>query len=69
MALLSRSLRRQSLVRTAAAVLGVAWLGVFAAFVYSALKPTPSTASVVAAAAAFLIAGVGILYAWREPGR
>jgi hypothetical protein len=69
MAVLSRALRRRSLVRVAASALGIAWLGVFAAFVYAAYTITPSTGAIAAAAAAFLIAGAGILYAWREPGR
>ena len=69
MAVFPRALRRRSPVRIAAAVLGLAWLGVLAAYVYTAVTATPSLGAVISAAAAFLIAGAGILYAWREPGR
>jgi hypothetical protein len=56
-------------VRFAAGALALAWLGVVAAFAYSTTGVTPATAAIVAAASALLIAGAGILYAWREPGR
>jgi hypothetical protein len=69
MVVFSRSLRRWSAARIAAVALGVAWLGVLAAFAYAATTYKPDTGTLVAAAAALLIAGAGILYAWREPGR
>ena len=69
MAVFSRALGRGGPVRTAAITLGVAWLVVLGAFVYAAVTVTPSTSAIVAGAAAFLIAGAGILYAWRDPGR
>jgi CHASE2 domain-containing sensor protein len=69
MVVFSRALRRRNLVRIAAAALGLAWLAVLGAFGYAAATDKPNTASIVAAAAALLIAGAGILYAWREPGR
>ena len=69
MATFSRALGRRGPVRIAATALGLAWIAVLAAFSYSAVNAAPSTGSLVAAAAAFLIAGAAILYAWREPGR
>ena len=69
MSTFSRALGGRSLVRAGAAAIGLAWIAVLAAFAYSAVSVTPSTASIVAAAAALVIAGAGILYAWREPGR
>jgi hypothetical protein len=39
------------------------------AFGYAAISVQPTLSSLVAAAAAVLIAGAGILYAWREPAR
>jgi hypothetical protein len=56
-------------VRFAAGALALAWLGVVGAFAYSATGVTPANPAIVAAASALLIAGAGILYAWREPGR
>ena len=64
-----RRLRRWSLLRIAAATLGVAWIVVVAALAYAAISIQPTLSSVVAAAAALLIAAAGFLYAWREPGR
>ena len=69
MATFSRALGRGSPVRIAAAALGLAWIAVLAAFGYSAVTATPGNGSLGEAAAALLIAGAGILYAWREPGR
>ena len=69
MATFSRALGRRGPLRVATAALGLAWAGVFAAYAYGVVYSTPSTSSIVAAVAAFLIAGAGILYAWREPGR
>jgi hypothetical protein len=51
------------------AVLALAWLVVLVAFVYASVSLRPTLPSIVAAAAAWAIAGAGILYAWREPGR
>ena len=56
-------------MRVTAAILGLAWLVVLAAFGYAAYLVTPGPGSIVAAAALAAIAGAGILYAWREPGR
>jgi hypothetical protein len=69
MVVFSRALGTRRVVRFAAGVLGVAWLGVLAAFAYSATGVKPTTPAIAAAASALLIAGAGILYAWREPGR
>lgn len=55
-------------MRFAAAVLGVAWLGVLGAFAFGAISVQPGTESLVAAAALVAFAGAGFLYAWREPG-
>jgi membrane associated rhomboid family serine protease len=64
-----RRLRRWSMMRLAAATVGVAWIVLLAAFVYSAISVPPRVAGLVAAAAALVIAAAGFLYAWREPGR
>jgi hypothetical protein len=69
MSTFSRALGSRSPLRTAAAVVALAWIAVLAAFAYSAVSVTTSTGSLVAAAAALLIAAAAILYAWREPGR
>jgi hypothetical protein len=69
MAVLSRALRRRDPIRIAAAALGIAWLVLLVAFAFAAVTVLPSLGSVVAALAAAAIAGAGILYAWREPGR
>jgi hypothetical protein len=69
MVVFSRSLRRWSAARLAAVPLGIAWLIVLAAFTYAATTAKPNVATIAAAASALLIAGAGILYAWREPGR
>jgi len=69
MAVFSRELRKRDLVQVAAGTLGFAWLVLLAADAYSALSVTPTIGALVAALAALLIAGAGILYAWREPGR
>jgi hypothetical protein len=69
MSILSRRLRRWELTRIGAATLGVALLVLLVAFGYAATSIQPTLSSLVAAAAAVLIAGAGILYAWREPGR
>jgi hypothetical protein len=67
MSTFSRQLGRWDLLRVAAVVLGLAWLAVLAAFGYAAYLITPGTGTLVAAAALVVIAGAGILYAWREP--
>jgi len=69
MAIFSRRLRRWDLVRIAASVFGVAWLGLLGAFGYAAISQRPTAPGVIAAAAALLIAAAGILYAWRDPHR
>jgi hypothetical protein len=69
MSVFSRRLRRRELTRIGAASLGVALLALLAAFGYAAISIQPTLSGLVAAAAAVLIAGAGILYAWREPGR
>jgi hypothetical protein len=53
----------------AAATLGLGALALLAAYAYGAASVDPTTGGLVAAAAAVLIAGAGILYAWRQPGR
>lgn len=65
----SRRLRRWDLVRVAAAVFALAWLGLVGAFGYAAISQQPTTPALVAAAAAVLLAAAGILYAWRDPHR
>ena len=62
-------LRRWEPVRIAAATVGIAFVAIFAAFGFAATLSQPSLSSFAAAAAALLIAGAAILYAWREPGR
>jgi hypothetical protein len=69
MSTFSRRLRRWGWIRVGAATLGAAFLLVLVAFGYAAALQQPALSSVVAAAAAVLIAGAGILYAWREPDR
>src|SRR2546422_4009909 len=69
MSVLSRPLRRWPPLRVAAAVIGLAWLALIAAFAYAASSVTPDTGSIVSAVAAAAIAGVGFLYAWRDSGR
>ena len=56
-------------MRVAAAVLGLAWAMLIAAFACAASTVTPDTSSIVAAAAAVAIAGAGFLYAWPDSGR
>ena len=56
-------------MRVAAVALGVVWIALVGAFGYAAATVQPTTAGVAAGAGALLIAGAGILYAWREPGR
>jgi len=55
-------------VRVAAATLGLAVLALLAAYAYGAATVDPTTGGLVAAGAAVLIAGAGILYAWRRRG-
>jgi hypothetical protein len=69
MSIFSRRLRRWDATRAGAATLGVALLVLLVAFGYAATTIQPTISSLVAAAAAVLIAGAGILYAWRDPGR
>jgi ABC-type molybdate transport system substrate-binding protein len=66
---LSRALARWELMRVATATLAVVWLVLFAAFGYAATSASPDTDTLIAAAAALIIALTAILYAWREPGR
>jgi len=56
-------------MRVAAAVLGLAWLALIAAFTFAATSVTPDWKSIGAAAEALGIAGAGFLYAWRDSGR
>jgi hypothetical protein len=69
MAQVPRQLRRWDLVRVAAAVFGLAWLGLLGAFGYAAISQQPTIPALVAAAAALAIAAAGILYAWRDSHR
>ncbi|HEV2414052.1 MAG TPA: hypothetical protein VGX27_04540 [Candidatus Dormibacteraeota bacterium] len=69
MSLFSRPVRHWAPARIAAVTLGIAWAVLLAAFGYAAISVQPGPGSLVAAAAALLIAGAAILYAWREPGR
>ena len=69
MSIFSRRLRRWYLTRIGPATLGAAFLALLAAFGYAAISIQPTLSSLVAAAAAAVIAGAGILYAWREPAR
>jgi hypothetical protein len=62
-------MRRWDATRAGAATLGVALLVLLVAFGYAATTIQPTISSLVAAAAVVLIAGAGILYAWRDPGR
>lgn len=56
-------------MRIGAAALGVVWIVLVAALAYAAISIEPTVSSLVAAAAALVIAAAGFLYAWREPGR
>ena len=56
------------MLRVAAAGLGVAWLGVLAAFLVAITTVRPELASVLAAVAVLAIGAAGFMYAWREPG-
>lgn len=67
MATLSRWLRRWEAVRVAAAVLGVAWIALVAAYVFGEAETGFTPGAAVAAASALAIAAAGFLYAWREP--
>jgi amino acid transporter len=69
MAVFLRRLGRWDLVRVAASVFGLAWLGLLGAFGYAATLQQATTPALLAAAAALLIAAAGILYAWRDPHR
>ncbi|HEV2477212.1 MAG TPA: hypothetical protein VGX22_11770 [Candidatus Dormibacteraeota bacterium] len=69
MSTFSRRFRQWDGIRIGAATVGGALLVLFVAFGYAAISIQPTLSSLVAAAAAALIAGAGILYAWREPGR
>lgn len=62
-------MRRWEPVRIAALTVGVGFVALLAAFGFAAISFQPSVSSLAAAAAALLIAGGAILYAWREPGR
>jgi hypothetical protein len=64
----SRLLRRWTLLRASAIVLGIAWLAVLAAYVDYGANTRPATSSAIAAAIVLLIAAASFLYAWREPG-
>lgn len=59
--------RRWEGVRAAAAVLGVAWIALVAAYVFGAIESGFTPDAAIAAAAALAIAAAGFLYAWREP--
>jgi branched-subunit amino acid transport protein AzlD len=62
---LSRWLARYELVRTAAFWLALAVLAVLAAFAFAAYYSQPTPGGIAAAAALVLVAGAGLLYAWR----
>lgn len=56
------------MLRVASTTLGIAWIVVFGALIYVFTLGTSEIGVVLAAISALGIAGVGILYAWREPG-
>ena len=62
---LSRWLARYELVRTAAFWLALAVLAVLAAFGFAAFYTKPTAGGIAAAGALVLVAGTGLLYAWR----
>jgi hypothetical protein len=64
---LSRWLARYELVRTAAIWLGLAVLAMLGAFAFAAYYARPSAAEIAAAVALLIVAGSGLLYAFR-PG-
>ena len=68
MRVFSRALGRWDMLRVATAGLGVAWLGVLAAFLVAITTVRPELASVLAAVAVLAIGAAGFMYAWREPG-
>ena len=55
------------MLRVAAAVLGVAWIALVAAYVLAASTTGFVAGEAAAAAAALAIAAAGFLYAWRGP--
>ncbi len=65
----TRRLRRWYPARMGVSAVGLAWLGLVAAFGYAAASQQPSIAAAAAAAAGILVAASAILYAWREPDR
>jgi hypothetical protein len=69
MSTFSRRIGRWEGTRIGAATIGAALVVLLVAFGYAAISIQPTLSSLVAAAAAALTAGAGILYAWREPGR
>src|SRR3989442_16025188 len=69
MSVLSRPLRRWQPMRVAAAVLGLAWAMLIAAFAYAASTVTPDPSRLLAAAPPVAISGARLLYAWPGSGR
>jgi hypothetical protein len=65
MASLWRALRRQDLIRVAAATLGVAVLTPLIGYVVAVANSQATLGGVVSALALLAIAGSGLLYAWR----
>ena len=68
MAPLDQRLRRVETPRFAAFGLGLAFLLLLAAYAYLLTTSVLTTAGLLAAGAALLIAGSGIAYAWRAVG-
>ena len=56
------------MLRVASITLGLAWIVMFGALVYVFTLGTPAVDVMLGAISARVIAGAGILYAWREPG-
>jgi len=63
----SRYLSRWDVLRAVSVALAVVWIAFVAAYLLAAASTQFTPGAVTAAVAALVIAGAGILYAWREP--
>jgi len=65
MATLSRALRRRDLIRVAAILLGLAVATLLVGYAVAVASSQATPGGVVSALALLVIAGSGLLYAWR----
>jgi hypothetical protein len=63
----SRALARWDMLRVAVAVLALSWIAVLASYIYGAALTNFTLDGALAAAAGFVLAAAGFMYAWREP--